>query len=198
MAGKQNPIRVALGGGNPIDRAGLAALLDRQFGFEVVAIDAYPLPKVLVWDASADLASLPQPLPGIFLLVMIPKDEIGVFPDGVSGLFSKDETPEALGIAIRQVERGQQYISPSLAIAILIRQGQKENQSAVDRIQMLSDREQEILNLLVQGLSNKAIAAGLYLSVRTVEGHLDKLYTRLGVHSRAEAMLLALKLSKDR
>jgi DNA-binding NarL/FixJ family response regulator len=57
----------------------------------------------------------------------------------------------------------------------------------------LTDREREILALLSVGLSNKAIAARLYLSVRTVEGHLASLYTRLGVHSRTEAALIALQ-----
>ena len=58
----------------------------------------------------------------------------------------------------------------------------------------MTDREQEILKLLAQGLSNKMIAAKLYLSVRTVEGHLANIYSRLGVHSRTEAMLIAVKI----
>jgi DNA-binding NarL/FixJ family response regulator len=60
-------------------------------------------------------------------------------------------------------------------------------------VEVLTDREREILALLADGLSNKAIAARLYLSVRTVEGHLASLYTHLGVHSRTEAVLLALQ-----
>jgi DNA-binding NarL/FixJ family response regulator len=57
---------------------------------------------------------------------------------------------------------------------------------------ILTDRERQILALLGEGLSNKAISARLYLSVRTVEGHLTNLYTRLGVHSRTEAALMAI------
>jgi DNA-binding NarL/FixJ family response regulator len=58
----------------------------------------------------------------------------------------------------------------------------------------LTEREREIVDLLAQGLSNKLIASKLYLSVRTVEGHLANIYLRLGVHSRTEAMLMSMKV----
>lgn len=97
-------------------------------------------------------------------------------------------------LRVVQVARGQQYLSPSLSISILRHSGQPKPFERGN----LTDREQEILGLLAQGLSNKAIAARLYLSVRTIECHLDKLYGHLGVHSRTEAILLAMKQSKDR
>ena len=58
----------------------------------------------------------------------------------------------------------------------------------------LTERERAIVDLLAQGLSNKLIASKLYLSVRTVEGHLANIYLRLGVHSRTEAMLMSMKV----
>jgi len=57
----------------------------------------------------------------------------------------------------------------------------------------LSEREREVLTLLARGLSNKAIAQRLYLSVRTVEGHLANIYGKLAVHSRTEAALYAAR-----
>jgi DNA-binding NarL/FixJ family response regulator len=105
---------------------------------------------------------------------------------------SKHETSEALGIAIRQVARGDQYLSPSLALALLER-GEAEAAPHDFDMSILTDRERQILALLGEGLSNKAIAARLYLSVRTVEGHLANLYTRLDVHSRTEAALVAIR-----
>jgi DNA-binding NarL/FixJ family response regulator len=130
------------------------------------------------------------------LLVLATPSECDELPPGATGLFSIDETPEALGVAIRQVARGEQYLSPLLALALLQRSlaktGSPESQGLP--ITELTERETEILALLAQGLSNKAIAARLYLSVRTVEGHLANLYSRLGVHSRTEAMLIATRI----
>jgi DNA-binding NarL/FixJ family response regulator len=111
---------------------------------------------------------------------------------GVLGLFSKNETVEALSIAIRQVARGDAYISPVLALSMLQREQIRENPPEVE-LSTLTEREREVLALLAEGLSNKAIAARLYLSVRTIDGHLSNLYARLGVRSRTEAMRLAIE-----
>lgn len=185
-------IRVAIGGGNAIERAGLAALLNSYPGIDVVLLDHHEPPNVFVWDAGSDLSRLPNFLPDLFLLVLVDKVEVASFPPGVMGLISKDESPEALGVAIRQVARGQQYLSPSLAFSILRQQSQRDAPTIVD-LKILTEREREILDLLSKGLSNKAIAARLYLSVRTVEGHLNKLYARLGVRSRTEAVIFAMQ-----
>ncbi len=118
-----------------------------------------------------------------------------LLPETVTGLLSRDEPPAALGIAIRQVARREQYLSPSLATAILEKRqvSPRLTESEKSTIETLSEREHEILELLAQGLSNKVIASRLYLSVRTVEGHLAIIYLRLDVHSRTEAMLMAVR-----
>lgn len=185
-------IRVSIGGGNAIDRAGLAALLAYFPGIEVLASGCQDQPTVLIWDAGSDLASLPNPQPPTLLLVLTNKNDVNAFPPGVAGLFFKEESPDALAAAIRQMTRGQQYLSPFLAISIL-QHIEKNRSSKAIEFENLSTREQEVLELLAEGLSSKAIAARLYLSVRTVEGHLDKVYTHLGVHSRTEAVILAMQ-----
>ncbi|MDT8304926.1 MAG: response regulator transcription factor [Anaerolineae bacterium] len=108
-----------------------------------------------------------------------------------AGLFARDETPQTLGVAIRQVARGQEYLSPSLAIALLEGQAGLLPTSDNATLKALTEREREVLALLSHGLSNKEIAARLYLSVRTVEGHLASAYTKLDVHSRTEAAIFA-------
>ncbi len=192
-------ITVAVGGGHELGRAALAALIAGLPGLRVVPLDKNPPPRVLVWEAGADSDLLPSVQSDIAVLLLTDEAGDGSLPETVTGLLSRDEPPAALGIAIRQAARGEQYISPSLAITILQKRQSKstltESQQSV--IDSLTEREREILNLLAQGLSNKRIAAQLYLSVRTVEGHLANIYARLGVHSRTEAMVLAVRIPKS-
>jgi DNA-binding NarL/FixJ family response regulator len=190
-------ITVSVGGRHELDRAGLAALIASLPGLRVVPLDRNPPPQVLVWETTTNAADqLPSVRSDTAILLLTEGMGYESLPETVTGLLSRDEPPASLGLAIRQVARGEQYISPSLAIAILQKRQTKspltESQKSV--IDSLTEREREILNLLAQGLSNKLIAAQLYLSVRTVEGHLATIYARLGVHSRTEAMLLAVKV----
>lgn len=189
-----NEITVAVGGGHALDRAGLSALITTLPGLSVVAIDHRPPPQVLIWIFSANMGTFPPPNTETAVLLLTDYAEDQSLPEKVSGLFSKDELPSSLGIAIRQVARGEQYISPSLAVAIIQTRQQKSAAPEPQVIDALTDREKEILKLLAQGLGNKLIASHLYLSVRTVEGHLANIYSRLGVHSRTEAMLMAVKI----
>jgi len=189
-------ITVAIGGGHELDRAGLTALIASLPGLRVVPLEQQPPPQVLVWEAQEGVERLPSPSSDTAILLLTEDANYESLPERVSGLLSKDEPPVSLGVAIRQVARGEQYLSPAIAIAILQKRKTKstltESQKSV--IRSLTDREREILEMLAQGMSNKAIAAQLYLSVRTVEGHLANIYSQLGVHSRTEAMLVAVRI----
>jgi len=192
-------ITVSVGGGQELDRAGLAALITSLPGLRVVPLDQTSPPQVLVWESRGGNDDLP-PVSSDTAILLLTKDAgVESLPETVTGLLSRDEPPAALGVAIRQVARGEQFLSQSLAIAILQKRQSKssltESQKSV--MESLTDREREILELLAQGLSNKAIAARLYLSIRTVEGHLANIYSRLSVHSRTEAMLVAVKIPKN-
>lgn len=188
-------ITVSVGGGHELDRAALAALIASLPGLRVVPLNQSPPPQVLVWDARADHDNAPPVSHETAVLLLCEGTGFESLPETVAGLMSRDEPPAALGVAIRQVARGEQYLSPSLAMAVLQKRQPKSPLTASQKsvIGSLTDREREILDLLAGGLSNKAIAARLYLSVRTVEGHLANIYARLGVHSRTEAMLIAVK-----
>lgn len=189
-------ISVAVGGGHELDRAGLAALIASLPGLRVVLLEQQPPPQVLVWEAQEGAEGLPFPSPNTAILLLTEDANYEFLPERVSGLLSKDEPPVSLGIAIRQVARGEQYLSPAIAIAILQKRTTRSalTESQKSAIRSLTDREREILELLAHGMSNKAIAAQLYLSVRTVEGHLANIYSRLDVHSRTEAMLMAVRI----
>ena len=186
-------ITVAVRARYPLDRMGLAALITRLPGLQLIPLESDPPPQALVWDPGLrEPVNLPHLTPETQVLLLVGDMESPTLPPGVAGLFSKDELPEALGVAIRQIARGDQYLSPSLALALLAR-GEAEAAPHDFDMSILTDRERQILALLGEGLSNKAIAARLYLSVRTVEGHLANLYTRLDVHSRTEAALIAIE-----
>lgn len=193
---KFSEITVSIGGGRELDRAGLAALASSLPGLRVVPMDSNPPAQVLVWDARTGLDALPSISRDTAILLLVEDSALDSLPETVTGLLSRDEPPATLGVAVRQVSRGEQYLSPSLAIGILQKRQKKSSltESHEANIESLTDREREILDLLAQGLSNKAIASRLYLSVRTVEGHLASIYSRLGVHSRTEAMLIAVKI----
>ena len=190
-AGPPRRIRVAVQSHTPLDQGALEALVGSLPGLKAVDADATPPPDVLIWDPGPGSQ---EPLPShddTAVIILVEAVENVHKPAEAAGLFSRDETPASLGVAVRQVARGQEYLSPSLALSFLRQRGSPD-EGDVD-VEDLTEREREVLSLLAEGLSNKAIAARLYLSVRTVEGHLTNAYGKLGVHSRTEAALLAAR-----
>jgi two-component system response regulator NreC len=187
---------VAISGGRELERAGLAALAANLPGLRVVSIEKDPAPQVVLWVNRPDTGEFPSVSPDTKVILLTEHISDETLPATVTGLFSRDESASALGIAIRQVARGEQYLSPSLAAALLQRRTEKTvvTDPELSKVNELTEREREILHLLADGLSNKSIASKLYLSIRTVEGHLANIYQRLGVHSRTEAMLMAVRV----
>lgn len=111
---------------------------------------------------------------------------------GAMGCLSGYITDAKLAVAIRQAARGEVTLSSDPAWAYVNHLAGGEPGMA-ERYGSLMAREQEILRLLCQGLNNKAIAQRFFPSVRTVEGHIAHLYRKLDVHSRTEAMLVAVQ-----
>ena len=188
-------IRVLVISPRALVRAGLGAVLRAQPQMKVVGqVDDAPAAADLDFDiALLDECEKPLPLPFKFLaLISDPNDARFWLDAGAAGVVLETASVEELLSAIRQVVRGETFLPPSIAtevIASLAALGVSREES----IEPLTDREREVLGLLAQGLSNKDIAQKLYLSVRTVEGHLANVYGKLQVRSRMEAALWAVQ-----
>jgi len=116
---------------------------------------------------------------------------------GAKAYVLKDSTDEDLIRAIRALQEGQTYFSPSVAKLLLeayTRNLSGKSPQAEDRYGLLTDREREIFQMLAEGNSNKTIATAFGLSVHTVETHRIRLMKKLDVHNTAELVLYAVGL----
>ena len=112
---------------------------------------------------------------------------------GASGYLMKDRPRQELIDAIHGTVAGDAYIDPSVAGKVLNTVAATPNKPEVEHSYNLTDREQDILNLLAQGLSNADISHRLYLSEGTVRNYTSTLFAKLGVADRTQAVILALR-----
>ncbi len=205
-------IRILLADDHPIVREGLRALIATEPGMLVVGeaqdggealFKARSLqPDVILLDlvmprkdGLAAISEITHDLPGARILVLtsFAEDEY-VFPAlkaGAMGYLLKDASPQELLEAIRAVYRGESSLHPAIARKVLREFTRPSDPPA--RATSLTEREGEILLLVAQGLSNKAIAEQLVVSERTVRSHVSNILQKLHLHSRTQAALYALK-----
>jgi len=105
----------------------------------------------------------------------------------VDGLLSKLATKEQVIQTIQAALRGEILLAADFLDFV----HQRTNRSNVQQDVLLSDKEQEILQFVAQGCTNKAIASAIGVTQRTVENYLSKLFVKLNVESRAEAVIVA-------
>ena len=135
------------------------------------------------------------PCPVIILAREIEHDELlTLLRANAKGYLPFDATPAELVAAIRTAHQGELALHATAARVLV----QSPEQAALPAhgsreraTESLTERERQVLMLLCEGCSNKQIAQKLYLSVRTVEGRLNSIYAKLGVHSRAELIVAA-------
>jgi DNA-binding NarL/FixJ family response regulator len=111
---------------------------------------------------------------------------------GASGYILKNTSPARILEAIKEIREGGAPMSPSVAIKVLKMVGHKPS-GVKNNAFNLSDRETEVLNCLVEGMSYKLIAETCFISVDTVRGHIRSIYEKLHVHSKSEAVAKAIK-----
>jgi DNA-binding NarL/FixJ family response regulator len=214
-----NQTRLLLVDDHEVVRTGLRFLLENQqdmsivaeagSGQEAIQLAAEFKPDVVVMDLTLpDMSGievtrrLKHQYPDLAVVALtIHEDEQHFFEmlqAGASGYVPKRAAPEDLISAIRAARAGQIYIYPSLARALVtdylghIRSQPEEQESNV--IEALTTREQEVLELLAEGLSNDEIAERLVISRHTVARHRENLMRKLGLHSRSELVKYAIRM----
>ncbi|MFI7707562.1 response regulator [Nonomuraea sp. NPDC049480] len=115
---------------------------------------------------------------------------------GASGFLLKDVTPEHLAAAVRLVGTGDALLAPSITRRLVERFASGDRRptqapAAHRDLAALTPRELEVLTLLGQGLSNTELAAALTLSDATVKTHVARIFAKLGLRDRAQAVVLA-------
>ncbi|MBI2687768.1 MAG: response regulator transcription factor [Acidobacteria bacterium] len=108
---------------------------------------------------------------------------------GAKGYLVKDADDDALLDAVRAVARGEAYLSPSVADAVLT----DYRKHVTNPLDLLTAREREVLQLIAEGKTNKDIANQLNLSVYTVEAHRSRLMEKLNLHSTGDLVRFAIR-----
>lgn len=214
-------LRVVLIDDHTLFRAGLEGLLVSR-GIEIAAsVDSGTDCVALVNKINPDVVLLDMRMPdldGLTVLrtlrtqnVSMPivmlttsteeSDLVESLRAGAQGYLLKDMEPDALVIALRDIVAGKTVVAPDLApiLAKAVKGKSDEPISTKSPFSELTPRETEILGLLAEGQSNKAIARNLGISDGTVKLHVKAILRKLNVHSRVEAAVMAVErgLSKQ-
>ncbi len=117
---------------------------------------------------------------------------IALMEAGALGYLLKTVRPSELIDAIQRVHQGEPVLHPAIAMKVARLWARLRDSTGQGTFEQISTREREILQMAAGGFRNKAIAGKLSISVRTVEGHFNSIFAKLGVSSRIEAVLYAV------
>jgi len=127
--------------------------------------------------------------PGTAVLVLTSFSDrpriLGALKAGAAGYLLKDVPADEVAAGIRSAARGEAPLDPRAARTMLAAQAEP------DPLESLSDRERDVLVLLVEGLPNKLIARRLHITEKTVKSHLTRVFREIGVTDRTQAALWA-------
>ena len=204
-----NEIKVLLVDDHTVVRSGLGAVLavsddlkligEAADGEEAVRFCEHNQPDVILMDllmpkmdgvAATKAIKERWPKTQIIVLTSFKEKEYveGALKAGAVSYLLKNVSADELINAVRKAHTGQSSLSPEAAQVLI----QKMNEPAQPG-QDMTEREREILALMVEGLSNNAIAERLFVSQSTVKFHVSNVLSKLGVNSRIEAVALAVK-----
>lgn len=205
-------ISVALIEDNRLVREGITALLNRLPDIQVISEDPGDLrlldrrgesvaPDVVLLDIGLDVrdsltvarelrATFPDA--GVIVLDLLPahEDVIEFIGAGVAGFIMKDATLDEVLRTIRSVAAGIDVLPQAMTATLfseIAREAIQNGESAIDHDSVrLTVREQEVIHLIADGMSNKAIGHSLHVSVHTVKSHLRNIMEKLTLHSRLQ------------
>ncbi len=199
---------------HPIVRAGIRAVLSRtsdiavlaegQSGREALRLVAQHRPDVLILDVNLpDVSGVlvtrqlcAQGTPTAILVLTVHNDEetvFGLLDSGAAGYVLKDDALETMASAVRAVAGGQTWLSPGIAARMMRRGDAPQAATTASTSLPLTPRERQVLCLLAQGLDNATIAQQLVVAPRTIQNCVSTIYSKLGVSSRTEAALIAIR-----
>jgi len=215
--GYRMPIRVLVADDHAIVRLGVIKLIELLGGGEIAVVgevadgdgllDAVAAlsPDVLLLDIvmpgldAVEHARRVAELPGgprVLMLTNHDRDDyvLPLLAAGIAGYLLKDEIPDAIVQAIRAVAEGGTWFSQRIAGQIARSTfAPAPDAEPISGAPTLTPREWEILQHLAQGQSNSDIADQLSLSKATVQNYVSNIYAKLGIETRAEAMLYAMR-----
>jgi DNA-binding NarL/FixJ family response regulator len=207
-------IRLLIVDDHPVVREGLSAMLATQSDFQVVGeaqdgveaeekVEALS-PDVVLMDLEMPHVDGAEAIRRIrerrqdarvLVLTAYDTDEriLDAVKAGAQGYMLKGAPREEVFKAIRVVNQGGSLLEPVVAQKLLGRMGQMLSQEGGIPDEQLTERELDVLRLLVTGARNKEIAAQLYITERTVKFHTGIIFQKLGVTNRSEAITAALQ-----
>lgn len=213
MTGKTT-ISIVLADDHLIVRQGLHALLEAEPDLHVIGQTGDGLEAVeLVKRLNPEVAVLDLMMPGLnglevarqlakltprtkIIILSMYDDEgfvLEALSNGVAAYVLKDTGSADLINAVREVNCGHRYLSPSLTDRAIDVYEQMTKLGTVDKYETLTTREREVLHLSAEGLTNNEIAHRLGISIRTAETHRSKVMHKLGVHTQADLTRYAIR-----
>jgi DNA-binding NarL/FixJ family response regulator len=204
-------IRVIVADDHPLFRAGVVEELGKDSGIEIVGLAAGgrealklaqdQMPDVVLLDiampdeggiSAASSISMVCPSTKIIILTVSEHEDdlVDAFKAGAKGYVLKGVSGRELANVIRSVVAGEVFVSSALANRLIM---EMSGFKPSDPFEELTPRELEILQLLAEGLSNRAIGERLHLAEKTVKHYMTNVLEKLEVGSRVQAALLAQK-----
>lgn len=216
MSNNPEKISVILADDHAVVRTGIRQILEHGGDIEVIAeAENGEAAEALIVELQPDVAVLDIQMPkasgievtrwvrahlsGVGVLILTAFDDdpyvMAALQAGANGYMLKTADPEDLIRAVRDVNEGKSALSAAIAGKLVGALQSSVAGSVKNRpVENLSDREMEVLALVAKGYTNKAIAAQLKISDRTVQGHLARIFAKLQAASRTEAVMRAVAM----